>query len=150
MTGGIPLRTTTCVSLNAATFGDGRLDAAGALQAALDACPPGQVVTLSAGRFTVNNHVLLRTGVSLRGAGPGVTTLQKTNGAIPGNYRVPDAQPILIVGPSRWPSADETTSQDLVADGGKGAMVVAVANAKGFAPGQFVLLDEDNYHTGSG
>jgi hypothetical protein len=146
--GGIPLRTTTCGRLDASTFGDGRLDAAVALQAALDACPPGQVVMLSAGRFTVNNHVILRTGISLRGAGPGVTTLQKTNGAIPGTYRVSDAQPIVIVGPSRWPSVDETTSQHLVADGEKGALVVAVANGQGFAPGQFVVLDEDNYNSG--
>jgi hypothetical protein len=146
--GGIPHRTTTCTTLSSDRFGDGRLDASVALQAALDGCAAGQVVMLSAGRFTINHHVILRTGVTLRGAGPGVTTLQKTNGAISGAYRVPDAQPIVIVGPSRWPSVDESTTQHLVADGEKGAFVVAVADARGFAPGQFVVLDEDNYTTG--
>ena len=53
-----------------------------------------------------------------------------------------DAQPIIIVGPGRWPGPDSTTSQDLTADGLQGASSVTIANASGFTPGQFVLLDE--------
>ena len=53
-----------------------------------------------------------------------------------------DAQPVIIVGPQRWPQPDSTTSQPLTADGAKGAFTVTVADASGFAAGQFVLLDE--------
>ena len=55
---------------------------------------------------------------------------------------VADAQPIIIVGPSRWPGPDNSTSLNLASDGVAGATSVTVANASGFAQGQFVLLDE--------
>ena len=81
--GGIPNRTTVCATLNAATFGNGSQDASGAIQTALDACPSGQVVMLTAGTFTVNNYLLIHSAITLRGAGAGVTLLRKTNGACP-------------------------------------------------------------------
>jgi len=148
--GGIPNRTTVCATLNAATFGNGSLDASAAIQAALNACPTGQVVMLSAGTFTVNNYLLIQSAITLRGAGANVTVLRKTNGARarhsptqpvdPGSYSY-DPQPIVVIGPQRWPKVD-TASKALTADGAKGAMSVTVANTGGLAPGQFVLLDE--------
>ena len=61
-------------------------DATATIQGAIDACPAGQVVQLSAGTFTINggNYLLINKGITLRGAGPGQTTLQKTDGAKPG------------------------------------------------------------------
>ena len=103
--------------------------------------------------------MLIHSPITLRGSGAGVTILQKTNGARartsqvvagtngiltpvdPGTY-TQDAQPIIIVGPSRWPSPDNSTSQNLTADGQQGAFSVTVANGSGFAAGQFVMLDE--------
>lgn len=147
--GGIPDRSTICAKLSP---GDD-------LQAALDSCRPGQVVQLSAGKFIVNNFLLIHSGITLRGAGAGQTILMKTNGAKPrtsrlaartrdllapveGGYMVDDAQPIIIVGPSRWPGPDNSTSRNLAADGLAGSTSVTVANSAGFARGQFVLLDE--------
>jgi len=52
--GGIPHRTTVYTTLNAATYGNGASSATAGIQAALNACPVGQVVQLSAGRFTIN------------------------------------------------------------------------------------------------
>jgi len=54
----------------------------------------------------------------------------------------PDVQPVVIVGPSRYPSEDDSTSQSLTANGQQGAYSVTIANAANFAAGQFVLLDE--------
>jgi hypothetical protein len=54
----------------------------------------------------------------------------------------PDVQPIIIIGPNRYPSADDTTAQNLTTDGMQGAFSVTVASGTGFAAGQFVLLDE--------
>jgi hypothetical protein len=146
--GGIPARTAVCATLTAAAFQNGGRDAAAAIQNALDGCRDGHVVRLSPGTFTVNKAVMLSKGVTLRGAGPGVTTLRKTNGARAGSYQPEVAEPILIVGPTRWPKIDESSSRNLTADGAKGGSSVTVANAGGFAAGQFVVLDEDHYETG--
>ena len=149
--GGISNRITIFTNLDASTFGNGAQDASPGIQAALEACPAGQVVLLSAGTFTVNNYLLIHSGITLRGAGPGVTVLQKTNGARPrisptqpvdpGTYN-PDAQPVVILGASRWPGPDTTRSQNLTADGAKGASSVTVHDAGVFTAGDFVLLDE--------
>jgi hypothetical protein len=136
----IPMRTKVCATVEAATYRNGRDEASAGIQAAINACPEGQVVRLSAGVFTVNDHVRIGKGITLRGAGPGVTTLQKTNQSA-------EQEQILIVGPSRWPKIDGTTAVDLTEDAVKGAMSVTVEDASGFAPGQFVKLDEDDYTT---
>jgi hypothetical protein len=145
--GGIPARSTVCATLSAANFGNGGLEASAAIQAAINSCPLGGTVALSAGTFLVNRHVLLNKGITLRGAGPGQTKLMKTNGAKVNDYRPEDASPIIVVGPSRWPKVDNTTSVNLMADAVQGETFVMVTNAAGFAPGQFVLLDEDDYNT---
>ncbi len=74
--GGIPNRTQTCATLAAGSSQT-------AIQAALDNCPAGQVVQLAAGTYTVNNLLLVHSGITLRGAGAGQTVLVKTNGALP-------------------------------------------------------------------
>jgi hypothetical protein len=142
LNGGIPNRTTVCATLDASAYGNGASEASGAIQSALDACPAGQVVALSAGTFRVNNHVRISKGITLRGAGAGVTTLQKTNGSKPNVDGVPDQQPIVIIGPERWPSMNEATATNLTADAAKGDLTVTLASAAGFAAGQVVLLDE--------
>lgn len=140
--GGIPSRGTVCATKS--PKGSGQDDAT-AIQAAIDACPAGQVVALTAGTFTINggNFLLLNKGITLRGAGPGQTILQKTDGAKPGVEATgANASPILIVGPSRYPTDTGSVSATLAADGAKGALSVTVDDATGFAAGQFVLLDE--------
>src|ERR1700730_11799832 len=144
--GGIPNRTAICATLSPSGSDD-----TAAIQAALDSCPSNQVVMLNPGIFIVNNYLLIHSGITLRGSGAGVTFLYKPNGAMartshlqavdPSTYSY-DAQPIVIVGPSRWPGPDNSTSQSLVADGQQGAYSVTIASASGYAAGQFVVLDE--------
>ena len=148
--GGVPARTTVCATVSASTYGDGASDASAGIQAALNACPAGQVVQLSAGTFRINsNYLFMNKGITLRGAGAGVTFLERTNGAQDGTYVPIVADPIVIIGPSRWNGPSDSTSQNLAVDGVKGSYSVTVANGSGFAAGQFVRLDEDNYNTGS-
>jgi hypothetical protein len=137
---GIPVRTTVCATIDASRFGNGAYEASAAIQAAINVCPAGQVVQLSAGRFRMDDHVTITKGITLRGAGFRVTTLEKTN-------QMAEQEGIIIVGPSRWPYIDETTAVNLTADATPAAMSVTVASAAGFAPGQFVKLDEDDYTT---
>ena len=153
--GGIPTRTTIYATLSPSGGDD-----SAAIQAKLDTCPPNQVVLLNPGTFIINSsYVLVHSACSLRGSGAGVTILSKTNGAKartlpvvsgttgiltpvdPSTYTY-DTQPVVILGPQRWPSPDNTTSQNLTADGAQGSYSITIANAGGYAAGQFVLLDE--------
>jgi hypothetical protein len=140
----LPVRTRIYATIQASAYGNGHVDATNAINAALAACPAGEVVQLSKGAFLVNSGIvsIAKSGVVLRGAGAGVTTLFRTNGAKMGSYQPGVAMPNVIIGASRWPHPDNTTSQQLRADGFKAAYQVTVANASGFAVGQKVLLDE--------
>jgi hypothetical protein len=139
--GGIPQRTTVCATL--APLGGGKDDTA-AIQAAIEACPAGQVVSLGAGTFTVaeGSYVALDKGVTLRGAGPGKTILTRTGGATVGSYQ-PGASPtpIISVGAARWGNGTSAGTA-LSVDAAAGSLSVQVASAAGFAVGQMVLLDE--------
>ena len=152
--GGVPNRTIICATLSPSGGND-----SAAIQGKLDSCPSNQVVMLNPGTFIVNNYLLIHSPITLRGSGAGVTILKKTNGArgrtsqivagtngiltpvAPGSYTY-DTQPIIVVGPSRWPGPNKSTSQNLTADGQQGAFSVTVVNGSGFSAGQFVLLDE--------
>jgi hypothetical protein len=153
--GGIPNRTTIYKRLSP-SGGDDSV----AIQAALNNAPAGQVVMLNPGTFVVNDLLLIHRPITLRGSGAGVTRLVKTNGArartstvvsgtngilapvYPGSYSY-DAQPIIIVGPSRWNNGpDSKASQSLTADSAQGSYSVTVADSTDFKVGTFVLLDE--------
>lgn len=144
--GGIPVRSKVCAIV--APRG-GAQDDTDQIQNAIEVCQAGQVVQLTAGRFIIDsgNFVLIDKGITLRGAGPDQTTLEKTNGAKPfrGTVGVKDS-PLIIVGPARWAATSDGSgavgSTNLKADAAKGAHAVEVASAAGFAPGQIVLLDE--------
>lgn len=147
--GGIPARATICATLLASTYAG--VDASAAINSAIAACALDQTVLLSAGTFQANDLILLNKRITLRGAGAGVTTIVKTNGAHartsrfvpvdPGSYMY-EAEPNLIIGPQRWNVQDDSTSQNLSSDGAKGATSVTIASGTGFAAGQIVLLDE--------
>ena len=130
--GGIPTRTTVCATVDASTYGGGTRDATAGIQAAIDACPVGQVVRLSPGDFLINaeDPVTLGKGVVLRGAGPGATRLKKTSSS---------PSPLIVIG-RRWPEA--AGAVDLTADAAKEATSVQVKDASGLSVGQLVLLDE--------
>ena len=113
------------------------------IQSAVNACPLGQVVKLAAGTFTIaeGNYVLLNKGITLRGAGPGVTTLQRTNGSKLGNDNPgSNPSPLIIVGPQEYNNNQTATA--LTADIAGGSSSVQVTSTSGFSVGQIVYLDE--------
>jgi len=144
--GGIPARSTVCATV--APEGRDRDDTA-QIQAAINRCPAGQVVRLATGTFLINggNFLLINKGITLRGSGPGQTTLAKTDGAKSFNSAVgAHPSPLIVVGPSLFSATGDSiganASTNLTADAAKGAYSVTVADTRGFAPGQIVLLDE--------
>ncbi len=138
--GGVPVRKTVCATVN--PKGD-EADDTGTINRAISKCPVDDVVALGAGTFTIaeGNYVLVNKGITLRGAGPGVTILQRKNGAKRGSY-IPGSKPspIIIVGPQRWNNAEAETP--LAADAAAGANSIQVKSAAGFSVGQIVLVDE--------
>lgn len=142
--GGIPNRTTVCATVS--PLGGGKDDTAN-IQSAIEACPLGEVVSLSAGTFTIaeGNHVLIDRGVTLRGAGAGTsagsTILTRTGGATLNSYSPgSNPSPMIILGPMQYNNSETATT--LTADGAQGATSVQVTSAAGFSVGQIVLLDE--------
>jgi hypothetical protein len=127
---GLPVRTTVCAS-----------PAPGAdLNAAITACPEGQVVKLGAGTYTISSTVTLNKGVVLRGAGSlgaamGGTTIVKTGGGS-----------VLAIGDSRDQACYASNYGAAVAlaeDAVKETATVHVASgATGLAAGDLALLDE--------
>jgi hypothetical protein len=130
--GGVPARRTVCARVRASTYGHGLLDATAGIQAAIDACPEGQVVRLSAGEFAINADfpITINKGIVLRGAGAQRTKLRKTSLS---------ANPIVLIG-QRW--LQEAGSVDLAADAPKGSTSVQVSSTDGLQVGQLVLVDE--------
>lgn len=139
------------------------------IQTALDNCPAGQVVLLSAGTFkfsTVQTPLIIHTGITLRGSGAGVTFLQKVGagaaqprlGTLVGGTTIPypvgqsglDNAPIILVGPGRFAGVDNNSagssspgsSKNLTVDGVAGTSSVTVSDGSIYTIGHCVLLDE--------
>jgi hypothetical protein len=136
--GGIPNRTTQCgatLSPRGST-----LDDTSAIQSAINSCPVGQVVQLAAGTFTINSNCInINKGVVLRGAGPGQTILNTSNGAKQGSVNN-GAHSNCVVRLGGGGNITNTTN--LTSDGAQGAYSVTVASTTGISPGSLVLVDE--------
>jgi len=123
---GLPERKTPCATL-----------APGAdVQAALDACPEGQVVQLGPGTFTTSATITLRKGVVLRGSGsqgaPTGTTIVKTGG-----------ETVLAIGTDRDSTCYGGTGRALARDAAKGSTTLSVGSAAAsFQAGDLALVDE--------
>jgi hypothetical protein len=127
---GLPVRTTVCASPKP---GDD-------LNAAIKACPEGQVVKLAAGTYTISKTVTLNKGVVLRGAGSqgaakGGTTIVKSGG-----------ETALAIGSGYDQScygSNYGTAYALTQDALKETATVTLgANAGKLAAGDLVLIDQ--------
>jgi hypothetical protein len=143
-----PVREIICATVQASSFGFGRYSAKAGIQAALDACPEGQVVQLGPGRFQVPDTLLMRKNVTLRGSGPGVTHLEKSNSNTTNDPALPlESEPIILIGSTKFANTDDSTSVALTEDGLQGSRSITVADATGITAGQFVKIDADEWTT---
>src|SRR5262249_45996737 len=73
VTGGIPTRTMACATLKPGAT-------AAQINAAIAACPEGQAVVLGAGTYSIaDDGIVMKSGVTLRGAGADKTLLEFSN-----------------------------------------------------------------------
>jgi hypothetical protein len=132
---GLPVRTTTCVSVPVQTG-----DASTAIQTALDGCAgKNQVVMLAAGTYSVSATIVVPSGVVLRGAGSDTaagTVVVATNGG-----------PVIAIGTLQdgvcsGGSFDAAAQPLLTKDAAKETASLTVASAAGFAAGDLALVDQ--------
>lgn len=126
--GGIPTNRTVCATL---TPLGGTKDDAPQIQAALNACPANGMVQLNAGTFlisTADGVTITKSDITLRGAGPGVTTLLTKSD-----------QPILFVGTKYYSWIQQTA---FTADAVKDTDSVTLAKDPGLKVGEVVHVNE--------
>jgi len=130
-TRGIPSPPIVCATLGAVTG-----DAAPLLQNAIDGCPSGQVLLLSAGTYTLGSSLTVDHAVVIRGAGPTSTEIVENGGniifsSVPGTGGL---------GGEPYPrhAVDWTAGYE------QGATTITLADASDLKVGQTVLLDQLN------
>ena len=139
--GGIPARTTSCATLNPGAT-------AAQINAAIDACPSGQVVALGAGTFNLSDDgIVMKSGVTVRGAGADQTLLVFTAN----NYCSNLQAAICFSGTNDWTGASQTqpggsNAADWTNGYAQGATDITLANvgSTGIAVGRYIYLDQAN------
>jgi hypothetical protein len=108
-----------------------------AIQAALDSCPPNQVVKLASGTFHISGTLSIPSNVVLRGSG-GVNS-----GAA--QTKILSSSPHTFTLVTIDPGVDGFTQiTDLATDAVKGAYSVTLKTARSLAVGEIVMIDQMN------
>jgi hypothetical protein len=139
--GGIPTRTTACATLNPGTT-------AAQINSAIQACPVGQVVMLDAGTYNISDSgIVMKTGVTLRGAGADQTLLVFTATTYCNNQNAC----ICFAGSNEWGGDTRALaggSNYANWTGGyaqwSNQITLADVGSAGIAVGQYIHLDQAN------
>lgn len=122
--GAIPARATLCASLTpTATLVQ--------INAALQSCPSGQTVLLSAGTYLIPGTISVPSNVTLRGAGADRTVLKATGSG--GGYTVRLGSGSVQYNPIK-----------IVSGSTAGSTSIFVKNASGFRVGNYMVVTETN------
>lgn len=132
--GGIPNRQTIFANVTQAPYradNTGGSDAVAAIQAAVDACPVGQVVYIPPGRYSISRTISIQKGITLRGAGS--STVFVCNG-----------RAVQIGSMTPWPPAKGNTgySMDITSGATRGSKTVGVASTAAVPVGKMVMVDQ--------
>ena len=132
--GGIPNRTTLCATLNPGAT-------AAQINNAISACPAGQVVFLNAGTYNLAGEIIMKSNVTLRGAGADQTILKFSGGgnacSLGGN------EDVCFAGSFNWtggPSNLTTWTSGYA----KGTTQITLGSTAGLQPGRLLILDQAN------
>jgi hypothetical protein len=139
--GGIPTRTTVCATLNPGAT-------AAQINSAIQACPTGQVVTLNAGTYNISDSgIVMKTGITLRGAGADQTLLVFTATTYCNNQNAC----ICFAGSNEWGGdaralAGGSNYADWTGGYAQWSNQITLANvgSAGIAVGQYIHLDQAN------
>jgi hypothetical protein len=131
--GGIPHRVTIGATVDAATYGTGLVDASAAIGAAIDACPPGQVVYIPAGTYRLDNRVYraYASNITIRGSGIGLTILKANT-----------TQQALLLGTADWPRP--TSGIAITGGATRGSTTLTLTDASAIAIGKLVRVEQND------
>jgi hypothetical protein len=141
--GGIPSRTTVCANLTAGA-------STATIQAALNSCAAGQVVSFGAGTFVLTDSIYANKGITLRGQGPTSTTIVLCHDDTgPNAYAgCPDGSEanILLGYGTGWMGGIPGGAGQVSWTGGltKGSTVLTVSSTTNLHAGQAIIIDENN------
>jgi len=145
MPGGIPNRTTICATLTAGA-------SAATINSAIAACPSGQVVFLSAGTYNLSAGLVMKSNVTLRGAGADQTFLVFTGATSCGQ-----SADVCFMGEdvyygSTWVAPGGTQAADWTGGYSAGTTQITLTNvgSKGLSVGQYIYLDQVNSSADNG
>lgn len=139
--GGIPNRTT--IFTNLAVDNTGATDISTALNAAIAACPSNQVVYLPAGTYLMTTSVVMKSGITLRGAGMTNTMLVYSNGTGASALYWPRWSTMDIYYANNRPAH----SNDVFSGSTRGSTNIALAPGpylSNYTAGRFLLIDQTN------
>src|SRR5207247_9021362 len=108
------------------------------IEAAIAACPPNEVVFLTAGTFTLSAGLNMKSDVTLRGAGANRTKLVFT-GTTQCDRGPPPYPVICIKGSFNWAGGVEN-SADWTAGYAKGVTVITLSNTANLRAGESLLI----------
>lgn len=139
--GGIPNRTTVCATLDPGAT-------AAQINAKIQACPAGQVVKLNAGTYDISDDgIVMKTGVTLRGAGADQTLLVFSAT----NYCNNQKACICFAGSNEWGGdaralAGGSNYADWTGGYAQGSSQITLANVGSakITVGQYIHLDQAN------
>jgi hypothetical protein len=129
---------------------DGITDCRAAIQAAVTACPAHYAVFIPAGSYLSTGSITMKTGVVIRGAGPGVTIIYFTHyNATSGgclSFSSGSGGVVAFADPTVGPDASYT-SGPLVSGYEKGSYTVVLQHAEvaaNLSPGDVVIINQLN------
>ncbi|MGB7568084.1 MAG: glycosyl hydrolase family 28-related protein [Chitinivibrionales bacterium] len=129
---GVPNRTAISATITASTYGNGTTDATNGIQTALNNCPAGQVVYLSAGTYRINSILRIPDSVTLRGAGPKQTILDAHG----------SSEAVIAFGQDATPYSPN--SKAITGGSTAGSNTISLASASGISVGSYLLITELN------
>jgi hypothetical protein len=135
--GGIPTRTTICAVVTDAPYDadpTGAASAVAAIQAAIDACSEGEVVSIPAGTYRIDAPLQLSKAITLRGAGSAT------------ELRVEAATAIHMGGLGPWPPPKANPSYSMPIAGGstRASTTVTVSDTSAIEVGKMIMVDEED------
>ena len=123
----------------------GVVDCSTKLQAAVTACPVGYAVYMPAGTYSASVFPSMKSGVVLRGAGAGLTTLRAAGNAYISISAIDSGALALCMNPTAGPDANNR-SGPITSGYAKGSYTVAVSSAlaANLSVGNIVLINQLN------
>lgn len=134
--GGIPTTRTVFANVKNPPYnavGDGVANDRAAIQNAIDACPTGKVVYLPAGTYSISSNLQIKSGITLRGAGMGVTTIINSS----------NVNLITMTTQGMDSGYTAATPRNLTPAGlTKGSTSITTSGAHGWSAGDYIMVDQ--------